>query len=59
MTLKETLVVVAGMMMSFALVIGFVVFLIRRSMDKPPKKTDRDGDHYYESGLGDDPGSHH
>ena len=58
MTSTEILVVVAGFIVTLALLLGIVVLIVRRTMNKPPKH-DRSGDHYHESGIADDPGGHH
>jgi nitrate reductase gamma subunit len=61
MTLKEKVLIILGFIAACAVLLLCIALIIRRAMNKPTKhaKHDRSGDHYHESGIGDDPGGHH
>ena len=46
MTLKETLALGACILLAFSFLVGFVILIVRRTMNKPLKK-ERKCDHYH------------
>ena len=51
MTLKEKVLLVLGFIAACAVLLGCIVLIVRRTMNKPAKQ-DRSGDHYHESRTG-------